>query len=606
MFFNKYLRKYFKKYAIFIIIGIIALVAVDYIQLFIPEFLGKITGIFTEAVSTGFNEEMKKQILQIVSWTVLVALGMLVGRIVWRLAIFHTSKHIEAGLRQEMFEKAEKLSVEYYHVNTVGTVMSWFTNDVETVEEFFGWGTVMIVDGLFLSILVIYKMVTYNVAMSILIFIPLFLIIIWGAIVEKFMSIKWENRQKAYDHLYDFSQESFTGIRVIKAFVKENQELHAFSKVAKENEDANVNFVIIANGFDVIIEVIIALVMVMILWVGSYFVYLTETGTGMPNLFGISFNFSAANMVTMLGYFDMIIWPMIALGQIITMLSRSKTSMKRITRFLDAPEDIFDSAEAIEKNDIVGNIEFKDFTFTYPGENKKPWLKHINLSIKQGETIGIIGKIGCGKTTLANSLLRIYNVDKGQVFIDGTDIMDIKLDSLRKAVAYVPQDNFLFSDTIHRNIAFSNVDLSEEEVREAAKFACVDEDIMGFPNKYETVTGEKGVTLSGGQKQRVSIARAYVANAPILIFDDSVSAVDIKTEETILKNIKEKRAGKTTLVVSSRVSTVVNLDRIIVLNEGKIEAFDTPKNLFNISPTYKRMYLLQQLEAEKVSRKEND
>ena len=604
MFTNKYLRKYFLKYLVFILIGVAALVAVDFIQLFIPEFLGQIVALFTEAGKIGFTEEMSKEILRIVMYTILIALGMMVGRIVWRLAIFHTSKHIEAGLRKQMFDKAEKLSVEYYHTNTVGTVMSWFTNDVETIEEFFGWGTVMIVDGGFLSVLVIYKMINYNLPISILIFIPLLLIIVWGAIVEKFMSMKWENRQKAYDHLYDFSQESFTGIRVIKAFVKENQELHAFAKVAKENQDANVNFIIIANAFDIIIEVIIAAVMVMIIWVGSYFVYVTSNG-GTPVLFGMSFTFEAKDMVTMLGYFDMIIWPMIALGQIITSYSRSKTSMRRITRFLDAPEDIFDAADAEEVNDIKGEIEFRDFSFTYPGENKHPWLKHVTLKINQGETIGIIGKIGCGKTTLANSLLRIYNVNENQVFIDGKDIMKIKLDSLRKAVAYVPQDNFLFSDTITRNIAFGDVELGEDKVRDAAKFACIDDDIMGFPNKYDTVTGERGVTLSGGQKQRISIARAFLQDAPILIFDDSVSAVDIKTEETILENIKTRRKGKTTIVVSSRVSTVINLDKIIVLNEGEIEAFDTPENLFEISPTYKRMVLLQQLEAEKVERKED-
>ena len=605
MFTNKYLKKYFKKYFIFILIGVITLVAVDFIQLFIPEFLGEITGIFTEAGNNGgFTEEMTKRVLQIVVYTIMVALGIMIGRILWRLAIFHTSKHIEAGLREQMFDKAEKLPVEYYHTNTVGTVMSWFTNDVETIEEFFGWGTVMMVDGTFLSVLVVYKMLSYNVPMSILIFIPLFLIVIWGAIVEKFFSIKWENRQKAYDRLYDFAQESFTGIRVIKAFVKENQELHAFAKVAKDNKDVNVNFVRIVNIFDIIIEIIIAMVFAMIIWVGAYFVYLTSQG-GTPVLFGMSFKFSAKDMVTMLGYFDMIIWPMIALGQIITSYSRSKTSMKRITRFLDAPEDIFDAPDAQEVNDFKGEITFNDFSFTYPGEGKKPWLKHVNLKIKAGETIGIIGKIGCGKTTLANSLMRIYNVNENQVLIDGHDIMKIKLDSLRKAIAYVPQDNFLFSDTITRNIAFSNVEMSEEEVRDAARFACIDEDIMSFPNKYETVTGERGVTLSGGQKQRISIARAFVRNSPILIFDDSVSAVDIKTEETILANIKERRKGKTTIVVSSRVSTVINLDKIIVLNEGEVEAFDTPTNLFNISPTYKRMVLLQQLEAEKVERKED-
>ena len=605
MFTNKYLRKYFKKYALFIIIGILALVGVDFIQLYIPVFLGRITGIFRNADALGyFSEEMTKKVMSIVLYTVLVAFGMMAGRVIWRLAIFHTSKHIEAGLRSEMFEKAEKLDVEYYHTNTVGTVMSWFTNDVETIEEFFGWGTVMIIDGLFLSILVMYKMFSFNVPMTLLILLPLLLIIIWGAVVEKFMSIKWENRQKAFDRLYDFAQESFTGIRVIKAFVKENQELHAFAKVAKENQDTNINFIRVANIFDIIIEIIIALVFALIIWVGAYFVYLTSKGIT-PNLFGVSFTFEAEDLVTMLAYFDMIIWPMIALGQIITSYSRSKTSMKRITRFLNAPEIIFDSDSAVEIKDAKGKITFKNFTFTYPGEGKKPWLKNINLEIKAGETIGIIGKIGCGKTTLANSLLRIYNVNKEQVFIDDTDIMDIKLKSLRKIISYVPQDNFLFSDTIARNIAFGDVNMSEEEIKDSAKFACIDEDIEYFPENYQTLIGERGVTLSGGQKQRISIARAYVAKSPILIFDDSVSAVDIKTEETILENIKEQRAGKTTIVVSSRVSTVINLDKIIVLNNGEIEGFDTPDNLFKTSPTYKRMVLLQQLEAEQVERKED-
>ena len=607
--FNKHLRKYYKKYAIFLIIGVLTLVAVDYVALFIPEFLGKIVGLFAEAGNSGSFDTIYNgrpivdQVLEIVKFTILLAAAMMVGRIVWRLVIFHASKGIEAGLRHDMFEKAERLPVEYYHNNTVGTVMSWFTNDVETIEEFFGWGTVMIVDAFFLSVLVVYKMLSYNVPMSILIFIPLLLIVVWGALVEKIISIRWENRQKAYDKLYDFSQESFTGIRVIKAFVKEVQEVHAFSKVAKKNQDANVKFVTFDAFFEMMIEIIITGILVMVLWVGGYFVYLTSTG-GTPKLFGMEFTFTVQDSATMIGYFDLIIWPMIALGQIISMSSRCKTSMRRIARFLDTPEEIFDKENTIEVPEVKGEITFKNFTFTYPGEDKKPYLKNINLTIKAGETVGIIGKIGSGKTTLANSLLRIYNVDDGEVFIDGHDIMDIKLDSLRSAIAYVPQDNYLFSDTIKRNIAFSDVNLDDESVKEAAQFACVDEDIEGFKDKYETVSGERGVTLSGGQKQRISIARAFIKNSPILIFDDSVSAVDTKTEEVILKNIKEKRAGKTTLVVSSRVSTVIGLDKIIVLNDGELEGFDTPENLFNTSPTYKRMVLLQQLEQEKVSREE--
>ena len=222
----------------------------------------------------------------------------------------------------------------------------------------------------------------------------------------------------------------------------------------------------------------------------------------------------------------------------------------------------------------------------------------ISLEIKEGETIGVVGKIGCGKTTLMNALLRLYNLNKGQVFIDNVDIMDYKISSLRNYIAYVPQDNFLFSDTVANNISFSSENMPLDVIEKGAEFSDVASDIAGFKNKYETVSGERGVTLSGGQKQRISIARAYVKNAPIMILDDSVSAVDVKTEETILKNIAEGRKGKTTIVVASRVSTVSHLDKIIVLNDGELEAFASPKELMKISPTYQKMVLLQELEKE--------
>ena len=246
---------------------------------------------------------------------------------------------------------------------------------------------------------------------------------------------------------------------------------------------------------------------------------------------------------------------------------------------------------------MKGNIRFNDFSFAYP-DSKAHSLDNISFEIKAGEMVGVVGKIGSGKTTLVNSLLRLYNIDKDRIFIDDVDIMDMSITSLRDNIAYVPQDNFLFSDNIRNNIAFANSKLDLKEVREAAKFADVDDNIIGFTDGYETVTGERGVTLSGGQKQRISIARAYIKDAPIMIMDDAVSAVDVKTEETILANINEKRKGKTTIIIASRVSTVAHLDKIIVLNNGRLEAFDTPERLMEISPTYKKMVYLQQLEAE--------
>ena len=244
-----------------------------------------------------------------------------------------------------------------------------------------------------------------------------------------------------------------------------------------------------------------------------------------------------------------------------------------------------------------GEIEFKNFSFHYPTYDYAS-LHNISLTIHPGETVGIVGKIGCGKTTLVNVLLMMYNVEPGTLFIDGHDIMSLDIDALRNQIAYVPQDNFLFSDTIQNNINFGLENGDEEIARKGAIFAGVDEDINGFKDGYQTVSGERGVTLSGGQKQRISIARAYVKDAPILILDDSVSAVDTKTEETILHNIMNERKDRTTLVVASRVSTVSHLDKIIVLNEGELEAFDSPSNLLKTSPTYKKMVKLQELQKE--------
>ena len=314
-------------------------------------------------------------------------------------------------------------------------------------------------------------------------------------------------------------------------------------------------------------------------------------------MFGKQIDMDIGKLVTFTGYFDLLIWPMIAMGQIISMYSRAKTSLKRITVYLDEKEEIKDDDQAKELTGVKGNIVFDNFSFTYPG-SKTPSLQNISLEIKEGETIGIVGKIGCGKTTLVNSLLRLYNIENNSIKIDGNDIMSCSIKSARDSIAYVPQDNFLFSDKIKNNIGFSDESVSQEAIVKAAIFADVHGDIEKFSEGYETVSGERGVTLSGGQKQRISIARAYIKNAPIMILDDSVSAVDVKTEETILKHISAERKGKTTLVVASRVSTVNHLDKIIVLNNGTLEAFGTPQELMKTSQTYQTMVYLQELEKE--------
>ena len=589
MLFGKYVNKYYLKYAILFIIGIAALIAVDWIQLFIPEYLGQVVGILT-------TDGDKKLIIDLGIKVLLVAAGMFAGRFLWRITLFNAAFRIESEMRHEMFLKAEALPRQFYHETKVGSIMSWFTNDLETISEYFSWGTIMMVDAIFLGVITTIKMVRLDLWMTVICFLPLLLVVIWGFLAEKFFMKKWEERQDAYDKLYDFAQESFTGIRVIKAFVKETQEIHAFAKVARKNADANISFARLSVVFDVFIEVIIALIFACVLIFGGWFVWATLNAQPIE-IFNQQIELSAEKLITFVGYLDILIWPMIALGQIVPMRSRSKASLKRVSAFLDTPILVKSPEDAIRFDHLNGKIEYRNFSFHYPNYDASS-LKNISLTINPGETIGVVGKIGCGKTTLVNVLAMIYNLEPGTLFIDDRDITTLDITDLRSQIAYVPQDNFLFSDSIENNINFGLSDGTLEKAIEGAKFAGVDEDVKGFTKGYQTVSGERGVTLSGGQKQRISIARAYVKDAPILIMDDSVSAVDTKTEEIILHNIMYGRKNRTTLVVASRVSTVSHLDKIIVLNEGELEAFDTPANLLKISPTYQKMVKLQELEKE--------
>ena len=591
---GKYINKYYKKYWFLFLTGILFMIFVDWIQLYIPEFTGKIVDLIQ--LDASITDAAKGQIIAYCGYILLIAFGMFAGRMIWRFCILGAARKTDRDLRHDMFLKAERLSVSYYHDNKVGNIMAWFTNDLETIEEALGFGMVMLVDAIFLLGFTMVKMIMYSLTLTLFSLVPIIFIVIWGALVEKVMTQRWDARQKSFDGIYDFAQENFTGIRVIKAFVKENKEILAFSKVARKNVDAEIGFVKASVTFDVIIELIISLAFALLLGFGGWFVYQVVVG-GPFSIMGIEIKLTTGELVTFVGLFDTLIWPLIALGQIVSMRARAKASYKRIANYMDTPEDIKDKEDSINLDNCQGKITFNHFNFTYPNE-KDPALKDVTLTIEAGETVGIVGRIGCGKSTLVNSLLHLYNVEDDKILIDDVDIMKIKLKSLRDNVSIVPQDNFLFSDTVENNINFANDGDGIEEAIDAAKFADVHSNIVEFTNGYQTVTGERGTTLSGGQKQRISLARAYAKDAPILILDDSVSAVDLKTEEKILCNLKKYRKGKTTIVVASRVSTVSHMDKIIVLNEGGVEGFGSPAELAKTSPTYQKMVFLQKLEKE--------
>lgn len=595
MIFGKHVNKFYKKYFWYFFFGILFLIFVDVIQVFIPKLSGNIADnvIDKNLAGTIFGIESNyANLIKDILLIFLIGIGMFIGRYCWRILIFGESVKVQADLRKDMFEKCEELSQRYYKANKTGAILSYFSNDLETIEEAFGFGIVQLVDGIFLLIISLIGMFLIDWVLTLILLIPLIILCVFAVTIDRVMEAKWGKRQKAFEDLSDFAQENFTGIRVIKAFVKERKELKQFSKVAKSNQDTNIEFAKTSAILDVVFEILIYFVFGLILLGGSYLVYLHIKSGGDPKV-GIS----VGQLITFIGLADTIIWPVFALAGTINLIARAKASLKRISALLDEEIEIKD-LDIITHIDYQGKIEFKHFNFAYPDDPNNLILKDINLKINAGETVGIVGKIGSGKSTLVNMLFRLYNVNEGTLFIDDIDIMHLPIKEIRENIGYCPQDNFLFSDTIKNNIAFSNENIELSEVKEAAKFSSVDDNIEGFKDKYDTLIGEKGVSLSGGQKQRISISRAIIKDPKILILDDSVSAVDVKTEETILSNIKNIRKGKTTLIIASRVSTVQHLDKILVLRDGQVDAFGTHEECLVKSKIYARMVELQLLEKE--------
>lgn len=587
MIFGKHVNKFYKKYFWYFFFGIITLLAVDYIQLFIPEITGRIVDeVFDGSISNGNWRVLLKETLLIG----LVGAGMFVGRFIWRICIFGEAVRIQADLRTKMFRKTELLSQRYYKQNKTGAILSYFSNDLETLEESFGFGIVQFIDGVFLLILSLIKMLVLQPTLTLILLIPLVALGLCAFFVDKMMEKKYEKRQKAFENMSDFAQENFTGIRVIKAFVKERKELKRFSKEAKNNKDTNISFARTNAVLEVAFDLLIYIVFGIILFGGSYLVYLNVKTSGESGI-------SVGSLVTFVGFADTLIWPVFALAGTINLIARARTSYQRISNLLDEKVEIVDD-QVVCPADLKGAIEFKNFNFAFPDDPNRLVLKNINLKIESGTTIGVVGKIGCGKSTLVNMLFRLYNVEENTLFIDGYDIMHLPIKMVRENIGYCPQDNFLFSDSVRNNIAFSNHDMPLENVIKAAEFADVKSNIEGFKDQYETLIGEKGVSLSGGQKQRISISRAIVKNPKILVLDDSVSAVDVKTEETIINNIKKERKGKTTILIASRVSTIMSLDKILVMNEGEVDAFGTHEECLAKSKIYARMVELQTLEKE--------
>ncbi|MDD3122803.1 MAG: ABC transporter ATP-binding protein [Candidatus Izemoplasmatales bacterium] len=584
MLFGKHVNKFYIKYGLFFLIGIAALIVVDYVQLIIPKITGDIiSGLKNETLTSVILKDFMIQLIYI-------AIIIVVGRFLWRIFIFGTSRRIDFELRNMMFSHAEKLSQQYYQTKKSGGLMALFTNDLNAVRMAFGPGIMMTFDVLALGSLGFYKMYMLSPQITYFAGIPLILIAILATYISKITGKKFKAKQKAFEDMSDFTQENFYGISVIKAFVNETRELKAFAKINKDNQDKNVSFIKASTLMGVSIEMFITLIRILMIGVGGYLVYKAMIVSGDKP-------FDVGDLTAYIGYFGALIWPMMAIGRLINMRSQANASLQRISAFLDQPIEIHDDALPISVEDIEGKITFNHLTFAYPG-SKKPELEDINFVIETGETIGIIGRTGSGKTTLVDLLLRLYNLKTNEILIDDYDIMKLPIKQLRDAIGYVPQDNFIFSDIIRNNISFALDEADSDMIERMAKYSDVHENIIDFPDQYDTMVGERGVTLSGGQKQRISIARALLKNPKILIMDDSFSAVDTKTEEEILHNIFNLREGKTTIIIAHRISTIRKSDKIVFIENGKVKAIGNHEYLMSTSKEYAEMVLRQQLESE--------
>lgn len=572
----KHFRHYYLKYGLYFLFGIAILVVIDWYQLEIPRIVKTIIdGVETQTITH------LSQVLKPLLTVSLIVAGITIGRFLWRLLLFGAGRKIETDIRQEMFTHATRLDQNFYSQQKIGGLMSYFINDLGTVRELYGFGLLMIVDGVVLGAFVLIRMFMLDWVMTLYSFIPIALMGVLVFFLELKMEQKFKLRQEAFEQASDFAQESFTGIAVIKAYVREAAEALGFKNRSQEVYRKSMDHMRYAIIVNIIIDSMISIVILAIITFGSIMIARGDLSSG--------------ELTEYISYFFTLLWPVFAISWFMNINGQAQASAKRIYAFLESKAIVKEDEAEIRDAVLDGSIAFSHLTFAYP-DAEEPILKDISFDIKAGEMVGILGKTGSGKSTLVELLLHVYNVDKNMIKYGQFDHTELALKTLRGHIGYVPQDNFLFSDTIKNNIGFAFEQIDEDKLLEVGKLADIHSDVMSFKEGYETILGERGVTISGGQKQRVSIARALAKDPTILILDDSVSAVDTKTEEDIIRNLRRVRKGKTTLMIAHRISTVRRLDKIVLIDQGRLVGFGTHNELIKTNSLYKEMYNLQKLE----------
>ncbi|MGB9811315.1 MAG: ABC transporter ATP-binding protein [Dictyoglomus turgidum] len=585
---NKPLLRHIKKlliqYRWKYITGAFFLLLTDIFQLISPRLIGWGVDYLNKGSLTF------KSLLLVFSALLLLAILTAIFRFFWRIQILATARKLEAQIREKYFTHLQTLSLNFFNYKKTGELMALATNDLGAVREMFAFGVVMLLDTIFLGTLSIFFLLSISPKLTLYIAIPLPLITLTIAFFGKITHKRFKLVQDSFAKLTDKAEETIAGIRVVKAYVQEEAELKKFIEKAQDLLSKNIHLVKAWGFMFPTIELLANLSILLVFLLGGLEV--------------IKGNISLGDFIAFNSYLGLLIWPMNALGWVVNNFQRGRASLERINEVLDEIPDIKDSPKSIKKETLEGYITFKNVYFKYPSSPK--WiLEDISIEIKPGKFLGITGPVGSGKTSLVSLIPRLFNIQKGEIFIDNIPIKDLSLHYLRKNIGFVPQDSFLFSDTIANNIRFGKPDLSDDEIYKLIKIVALEEDLKEFPNGIHTIVGERGVTLSGGQKQRVAIARALAINPPVLIFDDALSAVDAKTERQILENLLEIRKNKSLIVIAQRLSVIQDADEIIVLKEGKIIERGDHNKLMRLGGFYAELFEQQKIES-KLERREDE
>lgn len=561
-------------------LGLVTLVIVDAMQLIVPQVFQKTIDSLASGMAT------RSLLLQM--GLAILALYLIMGifRFFWRYLVIGSSHRIDRNLRQELYDHLQTLSPQYYDQTKVGDIMAHATNDISAVRMAVGMATIAAFDAIFLSLSSVSIMVIMNWKLTLITMIPLpliaFMMLKFGKLIHK----RFEAVQKAFSTLTEKAQESLSGVRVIKAYGDEESEDRYFSEKAEACVFQNVRLARIWGMFQPMIGALAMASMAILLGAGG-----TMVVKGIISL---------GEFVAFSSYLMMLIWPMIAIGWVVNLLQRGAASMDRLQRIFTTKPDI---ADGTGEGELTPAIEVRDLSFTYPGTELEV-LSDISFSIAEGGTLGVVGRTGSGKTTLVELLMRLYDPPRGSVFVGGEDVHDMKLATIRGMFGYVPQETFLFAMSIADNIAFGNTEIPRETVEKLASIVDIDSEIKSFPDGYDTMVGERGVTLSGGQKQRVAIARALAVRPSILVLDDALSSVDTETEAAILDRLKQDIRDLTSILIAHRISTIQAADSIIVMDEGRIVEHGTHSHLLERDGFYAELYRMQQLEEE--ARRDDD